>query len=119
MIPPVGFYGVYKFFSKTLRNGKLIIEKAEPLHFSDSLLIKANIKNLSKRDFNICYIQLRITKKSHSKLKKLIYGLKPMGIKSIYIYKHIPKNGSYEFKKILDNTLYTQNDELSAKMDCY
>lgn len=119
MIPPVGFYEVYTFLNKTLRKSELAIKETKPLHFSNSLLIKANIKNLSKIDFNVCYIQLNIIKKSPSKIKKLIYGLKPLAVKSIYIYDHIPKNSSEELKKILDNTIYTKDDELTAKMDCY
>ncbi len=119
MILPFGIYGVYTLSNKTIRKSEFQIKKIKPLHFSKSLLIEARIKNLSKSNFKMCLIHLKIVKKSNSKLKKFLYKLKPLAIKTIYIYKSIQKGSSYTLKKILDNVIYSNSDEITAKMDCY
>lgn len=119
-IPPAGIYTVYNLTNKYLRKSEVVFKKIQPLHFSNSLLLDADIKNHSKINFNICYIELKIIKKSRSKVKKFLYELKPLNIKSIYIYQYIPKNSSFEFKKILNDTVYDiKNDKLTAKIACY
>ena len=119
MILPFGIYGVYTLSNKTIRKSEFQIKKIKPLHFSKSLLIEARIKNLSKSDFQMCLVRLKIVKKSNSKLKKFLYELKPLTIKTIYIYESIKKGSSYTLKKILDNVIYSNSDEITAKMDCY
>ena len=118
-ILPIGFFGVYKVLNNTVRKSKIIIKKVKPLHFSNSLLVEAEIKNLSKIEFGECFIEFKIFKKSKSKIKNFIYGLKPLVTRSIYIYDLIPKDSSYEFKKILNGATYTPEENLTAKMDCY
>ena len=119
MILPFGVYGVQTLLNKTIRKSKLQIEKLKPLHFSKSLLMEAKIKNLSKIDFKMCLIRLKIIKKTNSKLKRFLFALKPLSFKTIYIHKHIQKGSSYTLKKILDNVIYSKSDEMTAKIECY
>ncbi len=119
MILPFGAYGVQTLLNKTIRKCEFQIKNIKPLHFSKSLFIEAQIKNLSKSDFQMCLVRLKIIKKSNSKLKKFLYELKPLAIKTIYIHKSIQKRSSYALKKILDNVMYSNNDEMTAKINCY
>ncbi len=119
LILPFGIFGIKDFLNQTLRKSEFVIKKAKPLHFSNSLLIEAQIRNLSKIDFRQCFIQLKIIKKSNSKLKNFLFTLKPLQIKTIYLYKPIPKNSSYILKKILDNVTYNKNEKLISEIACY
>ena len=119
MFPPLGIYGIKTLLDKTIRRSEIKIKKVEPLHFSNSLLVEANIKNLSKREFQMCLIKLQVIKKSNSKLKRFLYALKPLAIKTIYLYHPIKENSSYHIKKILDGIMYIKNDELTSNIDCY
>lgn len=119
MLLPISIFGVEKFLNQTLRNSKFIIKKVKPLHFSNALLLEAEVKNLSKIDFNQCLIQLKIIKKSDSKLKNFLFELKPLQIKTIYLYKTIPKNSSYMLKRILENVLYNNSEKMVSKIACY
>lgn len=119
MVLPFGVYGVQTLLNKTVRKSEFQIIKLKPLHFSKSLLIEAKIKNLSKTNFKMCLIRLKIIKKSNSKLKRFLYTLKPLAIKTIYIQESIQKGSSYTLKKILDSVIYSNSDEMTAKMDCY
>ncbi len=119
LVLPLGIFGVKEFLNQTLRKSEFIIKKIKPLHFSNSLLLEAKIKNLSKINFNQCFIELKIIKKSNSKLKNFLFELKPLQTKMIYLYKPISKNSSYTLKKILDNVLYSNSKKLISKIACY
>jgi len=116
---PIGIYGVQIFANKTIRKSSFIIKEAKPLHFSNSLLLEANIKNDSKTDFKICLIRIKIVKKSKSKIKDFLYSLKPFALKTIYLHEPIQRHSSYTLKKILDDVVYTDNDKLISKIACY
>ena len=116
---PFGIFGIKEFLNQTLRKSEFVIKKIKPLHFSNSLLLEAEVKNLSKTNFSQCLIELKIIQKSDSKLKNFLYKLKPLQIKTIYLYKPIQKNSSYTIKRILDNVLYNDSEKLVSKIACY
>ena len=119
LVLPLGIFGVKKFLNQTLRKSEFVIKKIKPLHFSNSLLLEAKIKNLSRINFDQCLIELKIIKKSDSKIKNFLFKIKPLQSKIIYLYKPIPKNSSYTLKKILDNVLYSNSKKLISKIACY
>ncbi len=118
-LPPLGVYGVHTLLQKTIRKSKLTIKKIKPLHFTNALLVIGKIDNLSKREFKKCYIEFIITRKSKSRFKSFLYRLKPIATRTIYIHRSIKAKSSYNFKKILDDTIYRKNDKLFGKIACY
>ncbi len=119
LVLPFGIYGVKILLDKSIRKSAIQIIKLKPLHYSKSLLIEAKIKNLSRIDFKTCLVRLEIVKKSNSKLKNFLYRLKPLKIKSIYLNKTIKRGSVYTLKEILDNIVYLEDSNMTAKINCY
>jgi len=120
MIVPIGFLGVKYITDKSLRKAKVDIIKIKPLHFSSSTLIEVKLKNISKINYNECFITINVYKKSDSKVKSFLYKLKPVTKRTISIEREIPRGKTIEIKSIFDGVVFNEKAE-DYKLDslCY
>jgi len=115
----IGPFSIKYYLNKTIRTVKINNIKFQKLHFSNTLIIDYNIKNLSKKPFKLCEIKTIIYKKSTSELKIFINKLKPIDIRTILLHKQIKVNQSIGKREIFSNFSYNGAIFVSIEPQCY
>lgn len=115
----VGPFIIKKYLDEYIRptqNKTLSIKK---LTFSDALIVVGEIKNISKKDYSICNIQLNVHKTSNSYFKDLINRLKPLRKKTISLHETLEVNATKELRVVFDNYTSTNDVNVSIDSTCY
>ena len=96
------------------------ITNVKKLTFSPSLIIEANINNVSQKDFTKCLVQTSVLKNVNTNmLKSYINQLKPIVNRSIMVEQSLAKNDFIEYRVVFDDFEYEGNVTASIKAECY
>ncbi len=93
--------------------------EVKKLNFSDSLIVMGNIKNVSKKEFSLCSINISLIKNSDNNIKYFINKLKPLRKQTISINDPIEVNTTKEFRVVFDRYTYSKDINVSIKSQCY
>jgi len=89
------------------------------LTFSDALIVVGEIKNISKKDYSICNVELNVYKTDSSYFKGLLNKLKPLRKKTISLHETLEVNATKELRVVFDNYTYTNDVNVSINSTCY
>lgn len=96
------------------------VTNVKKLTFSPSLIIEANINNVSQKDFTKCLVQTSVLKNVNTNmLKSYINQLKPIVNRSIMVEQSLPKDDFIEYRVVFDDFEYDGNVTASIKAECY
>lgn len=96
------------------------IINVKKLTFSPSLIVEANINNLSQKDFTKCLVQTSVLKNTNANvLKSYINQLKPITNRSIMVEQSLPKDDFIEYRVVFDDFEYDGNITALIKAECY
>lgn len=102
-----------------IRPTKSNIEEVKKLNFSQTLIVLGSVKNISKKNFSMCEIQISVSKQDKNNIKNFINQLKPLRKKTISIKEPIEVNATKEFRVVFDNYSYTNDINTSINSKCY
>ncbi len=111
--PTLGYIEMHKFLFKN--QTELISQKK--LHFTQAVIVKGKLTNLSKLDFKLCKITAELYRVTPNKYKNYIYKLKPFQKMSI-IEEDIKKGQSRNFKIIVEPFTYKKDYNISLEASC-
>jgi hypothetical protein len=111
--PTVGYMELHKYLYKH----SLTLLSYKKLHFTNAVVIYANLKNESKLDFKECVIKAQAYKVTKNKYKNYIYKLKPFQKMSI-VQADIKKGESREIKMLMEPFSYARDFNISLGADC-
>ena len=119
MILIAGPIGVKIFLDNTIRKSVIKTIDIKQLNFSDSLIIKGELQNISKIDFQKCTIKASVIKYSNNLLKDTLNNLKPLRDKSITIDKQIKRDDFLPFKIVINNFKYKKDFNVTLSANCF
>jgi len=111
--PTVGYVELHKYLYKN----SVTITYQNKLSFTEALVIKGNLSNLSKFDFKECKLTANVFKVTKNKYKNELYKFKPFQKKSIVEYD-IYKDSTIKFKMIIEPFTYTRDFNVSIGAKC-
>ena len=111
--PTVGYIEMHKYLFKN----SVELKMQKRLKFSQALVVKGVVTNLSRHDFSSCKISANVFRVTANKYKNYIYRLKPF-VKMTIVEKDIPKAKSREFKIIVEPFTYSKEYNVSVEADC-
>lgn len=111
--PVVGYLQIHKyFFANEIKNVEY-----KQLEFTQAVVVKGILKNISKKDFSHCQISASAFKVSGNKYKDLLLALNPFQ-KSTIIEYDIPKGYLVEFKIVIEPFVYSRDYNISVEATC-
>ena len=111
--PTLGYVKLHKYLYKN----SLQLLSYKKLHFSDAVVIKGSLSNLSKFHFKECTIEVIAYKNTANKYKNYIYRLKPLKKMSI-IQTDIKQGETRNFKILMDPFVYQKDFNISLGANC-
>jgi hypothetical protein len=114
-----GPFSIKYYLGKTIRAVNVNNIKFQKLHFSNTLIIDYDIKNLSKKPFKLCEVKTIIYKKPTSKLKLFISKLKPIAVRTILLNKQIKVNQFISKREVFNSFAYDGDINVSIESQCY
>jgi len=115
----LGPVGVKTILDKTIRKNEIISKEVRKLHFSNSLIVAGELKNISKIKFKKCKIEALVTKASKNSYINYPYKLKPLKKKTIIISKEIPVNETVDFRIVFEDFKYKKDINVTINGECY
>ncbi len=115
----VGPFALKSYLDNTLRKTEVSTKNVQKLHFTNTLIVQGEVKNLSKRELNLCSIDVKVIKLGKNSFQNFLNRLKPIRKKSITLKKRLDINSSIEFKVVFDNFNYTKEFNTSLSSKCY
>jgi hypothetical protein len=111
--PTLGYIEMHNYLFKN----SVTVTMQKRLKFSEAIVVKGVIKNLSKRNFKSCKITAKIYRVDANKYKNYIYRLKPLQKMSI-LQEDIQKGTSKDFKIIVEPFRYKKDYNVSVEASC-
>lgn len=111
--PIFGYIHIHNYFYYN----ELILKSEKKLQFTQAVVVKGELKNLSKLHFNRCLITASAYKVSGSALKDPLFKLNPFQKSSIVEYD-IPQDTAIEFKIIIEPFVYSGDYNISLGASC-
>ncbi|PHR56874.1 MAG: hypothetical protein COA44_07125 [Arcobacter sp.] len=108
----------YKYIHGSIYKTKITELKIKRLEFSQAVVIKGTITNLGQESFKKCTISSSAYKGASNFLEELVFPLKPFIKRSIVKEEHIDINDSIDFKLLLEPFTYSNEYNISIKVDC-
>ena len=112
--PIVGYSYVHSSVYKT-KISELSIKRLE---FSQAVVIKGTLTNFGQQSFRKCTISSHAFKGADNFLEELVFPLKPFIKRSIIKEENIDINKSIDFKLMLEPFTYSNEYNISVKVDC-
>ncbi len=112
-------FGIKWYFNDNLRKTQTTIKTTKQLQFSDTFILQGEVKNVSKKPFKLCLVDIRFCKYSKKGLKNYIYKLKPFKKKLLKINKTLDVNKSVDFKIVLNEFRLPNDVNITAVSECY
>jgi len=108
------------FMEKTVKRAEVRILKQEYLRFGKSVIVEGTVTNKGKIDFRECEIKGKIVKIGSNSLKNLLYLLKPLKRKKIFLKKKLQKGKSLEFRLVFNDFKRSKKDyNVTVDAECY
>lgn len=108
----------YKYIHESIYKTKISELTIKKLEFSQALVIKGTITNLGKESFKKCKVSSSAYKGPTNFLEELVFPLKPFVKRSIIKEENIDINDSIDFKILLEPFTYSNEYNISLKVDC-
>ena len=108
----------YQFIHSTLYKTKISELSIKKLEFSQAVVIKGILTNLGKQSFKKCKISSSAYKGANNFVEEIIFPLKPFIKGSIVKDDIIDINDSIKFKLLLEPFTYTNEYNISIKVNC-
>lgn len=108
----------YKYIHGSIYKTKISQLNIKRLEFSQALVIKGKITNLGKESFKKCKISSSAYKSTSNFVEEFIFPLKPFMKRSIIKEEQIDINDSINFKILLEPFTYSNEYNISVKVDC-
>ncbi|HIC43387.1 MAG TPA: DUF2393 domain-containing protein [Sulfurimonas sp.] len=108
----------YQFIHSTLYKTKISELSIKKLEFSQAVVIKGILTNLGKQSFKKCKISSSAYKGANNFVEEIIFPLKPFIKESIVKDDIIDINDSIKFKLLLEPFTYTNEYNISIKVNC-
>ena len=113
LAPTFGYIEMHKYLFKNI----VTIESQKKLNYTKAIVVKGNIKNISKFNFKECKITLSAYKVGKNKYKNMLYPFKPLRKMSI-VENNITKGSSHKFKMFIEPFTYSKEYNLSIGAKC-
>lgn len=107
------------FLDQTIRKTEIKTISIDELKYSKSLVVVGELKNSSKIDFDICTIQAKVLRFDQNRYKTMLYTLKPLLKKTIYMEEAILKDQVVPFKIVFERFHYEKDYNVSTSATCY
>lgn len=114
-----GPFVIKHYLDQYLRANQTTTTMVKKLNFSDAMIVEGEVKNISKKPFSICSIQISILKNSSGNIQKFLNQLKPLRKQSISINSPIDVNMSETFRIVFDGYTDSEDVNVSIKSECY
>ena len=108
----------YQYIHTSLYKTELSELQIKRLEFSEAVVIKGKIQNQGKQSFKKCKISAKAYKEAGNFLEEFVNPLKPFQKMSILKETDIDINESIDFKMILEPFTYSNEYNISVKVDC-
>lgn len=108
----------YHYIHTTVYKTEISDLQIKKLEFSEALVVKGAFKNLGSQSFSSCKISASAYKGATNLLEEYVYPLKPF--QKVSILKEAPMeiNETADFKMILEPFTYSNEYNISVKVDC-
>jgi len=110
--------GGYNYIHTQLYKTELTNLNIKRLEFSEAVVIKGTITNRGKQNFSKCSISSQAYKGASGLLQELIYPLKPFQKVSILKQEELGIGQSLDFKLVMEPFTYTNEYNISMKVNC-
>ncbi len=110
--------GGYNYIHAQLYKTELSNLNIKRLEFSEAVVIKGTITNRGKQNFNRCTISSHAYKGASGLLQELIYPLKPFQKVSIIKEEALGIDQSLDFRLVMEPFTYTNEYNISTKVNC-
>ena len=107
------------FLDKTIRKNEIENISINIMNYAKSLIVMGSLKNSSKIDFDICSIEAKVVRVDKNKYKNMLYSIKPLLKKTIYINRAILKDESTTFKIVFKKFNYEKDYNVTLSAMCY
>lgn len=108
----------YNYIHATVYKTEIYELQIKKLEFSQALVIKGNLRNIGSQSFHICTISAKAYKGPTNILEEYVNPLKPFQKVSILKETPIEVNDSIDFKMMLEPFTYSNEYNISVKVDC-
>lgn len=110
----VGYIELHRYLFKN----KIVLHEVKDLEFTEALLIKGEIHNLSKRPFQECRVYAGVHKVSHNRYLDRLYPLLPFKKGALKVIEPIAPGESEPFKLFIEPFRYTKDYNITIKAEC-
>ncbi len=107
------------FLDQTIRKSEIKTISINEMKYAKSLVIVGELKNSSKIDFDICNIEAKVLRFDNNKYKNILYSIKPLLKKTIYINEAILKEQTTPFKIVFPKFHYEKDYNVTLSATCY
>ncbi len=108
----------YTLMHQFLFKSTTTVTEVRELEFSQALVVKGEVRNVSNRKFSTCKITANIFKVSGNQYVGVLYSLNPFKKMSIIEDVNLSVGESYGFKMIVEPFTYSKEYNLSIGADC-
>lgn len=112
--PIVGYIQLHHYLFKN----KVVLEETKALEFTEALLVRGSVKNLSKRPFKECTIHASVYKVTHNQFIDPLYPYVPFKKGSLHLEQTIKPGESAPFKLFVEPFRYSKDYNITVKADC-
>lgn len=112
--PVIGYIQLHRY----LFSHKVLLEETKKLEFTEALLLRGSIENLSKRPFHECTVTAGVYKVTHYPYVDPIYPYIPFKRSALHLTKTIQPGESAPFKLFIEPFRYTKDYNITIKADC-
>jgi hypothetical protein len=113
-----GSFAGYATLHHYLFKHQITLKEVKALQFTEALLVKGEITNLSKRTFTECTLHVGVYKVTHNPYIDPIYPYIPFQKSSIHLKQMINKGEKMSFKLFVEPFRYTKDYNITAKAAC-
>lgn len=108
----------YTMMHHYLFKHKVVVTEMKALEFTEALLIKGDIHNLSKRTFSECTLNTGVYKVTHNRFIDPIYPYLPFKKSSLSVQETIKPGDKTSFKLFVEPFRYTKDYNITLKAEC-
>lgn len=108
----------YQYIHATVYKTEISDLQIKRLEFSEALVIKGNLKNLGSQSFQSCKLSAKAYREPTNILEEFVNPLKPFQKVSIIRDTPMQINDTVDFKMILEPFTYSNEYNISVKVDC-
>ncbi len=114
-----GPFGIKYFLDKSVRKVELLDTNITKLHYAQSLIITGKLKNSGKVKLQRCFISATVFQTFRNKYKNMLFRLKPLRKKTIFLEENLSKGDKKGFKIVIDHFNYSRDFNTTLHAECY